>query len=260
MSAKPWINSAAPRIVLPDLAGKIAVVTGCSRGIGLATSRMLIENGATVIGIARNPASHAQNRFIPLPLDLANVESIRDAFEKLAVEITRLDFIVNVAGSDPKYSIESVTTAEWDGLIQVNLRAYYFLIKHALPLLRKGQGKSIVNISSINYRLGIPGRAPYSTTKAGILGLTTGLCRELGREGIRINTISPGWVFTERQVREYFSGEEEEKNLAYLDSRQALKLQICSEDIANHILFYLSEFSRASSGHNCVVDGGWLLE
>jgi NAD(P)-dependent dehydrogenase (short-subunit alcohol dehydrogenase family) len=118
----------------------------------------------------------------------------------------------------------------------------------------------VVNVSSINYRLGVPGRAPYSATKAGILGLTTGLSRELGREGIRVNTVSPGWVFTERQIEEYFAGPQAPKFLEYLAQQQAIRIKMTAADIANHVVFYLSEVSRASTGHNCVVDGGWLLE
>jgi NAD(P)-dependent dehydrogenase (short-subunit alcohol dehydrogenase family) len=118
-----------------------------------------------------------------------------------------------------------------------------------------------VNVSSIGNRLGVPKRSIYAVSKAGILGLTTGLARELGAEGIRINTVSPGWVFTPGQVAEYFSAEgDREKYLAYLKQVQALDIQITAQDIAQHILFYLSEVSAASTGHNCVVDGGWLLE
>jgi NAD(P)-dependent dehydrogenase (short-subunit alcohol dehydrogenase family) len=171
-----------------------------------------------------------------------------------------VDFVVNVAGIDPKHFIAETTYAEWDRLFNINLRAYHFVIQGALLLLRRGQGKSIVNVSSINYRLGIPGRAAYSASKAGILGLTTGLSRELGAERIRVNTVTPGWIFTERQIAEYFQGEAGEKNLAYLAGRQSVKVKITAADIANHILFYLSSVSRASTGHNCVVDGGWLLE
>jgi NAD(P)-dependent dehydrogenase (short-subunit alcohol dehydrogenase family) len=117
-----------------------------------------------------------------------------------------------------------------------------------------------VNVSSINYRLRIVGRSIYSTTKAGILALTTGLARELGRARIRIITIAPGWVFTERQVEEYFGTPDAEEHLGTLCERQALPLHIEPADVANHILFYLSNVGRASTGHNCVVDGGWLLE
>lgn len=161
---------------------------------------------------------------------------------------------------DPKYLIDEVTVEQWDHLIDLNLRTYYFVIKLALPLLRRGQGRSIVNVSSINYRLGIPGRAAYSATKAGILGLTTGLSRELGRENIRVNTVSPGWIFTERQVEEYFNSEDAAKHLDFLGQEQSIKIKIKPEDVANHILFYLSAVNRTSTAHNCVVDGGWLLE
>ncbi|RFC43135.1 MAG: NAD(P)-dependent dehydrogenase, partial [Verrucomicrobia bacterium] len=83
---------------------------------------------------------------------------------------------------------------------------------------------------------------------------------ELGAEGIRLNTVTPGWIFTERQVGEYFVGPKAKKHLAYLAGVQSLPLKITAGDVANHILFYLSDASRASTGHNCVVDGGWLLE
>ena len=184
----------------------------------------------------------------------------RPRFREISLRTERLDYVVNVAGADPKHAIDTITLGEWDRLIDLNLRAYYFVIKGALPLLRRGRGKSVVNVSSINYRLGVPGRAPYSATKAGILGLTTGLSRELGRDGIRVNTVSPGWVFTERQIEEYFAGPQSQKFLDYLAQHQAIRIEISALDVANHVAFYLSEVSRASTGHNCVVDGGWLLE
>ena len=115
-------------------------------------------------------------------------------------------------------------------------------------------------MSSINPQLGVPRRAIYSTSKSGILGLTTGLARELGSDGIRINAITPGWVFTEAQSSEYFEGEPAEKNLRYLADVQSLTVKIMPSDIANHILFYLSDVSRASTGANLVVDAGWTLQ
>jgi NAD(P)-dependent dehydrogenase (short-subunit alcohol dehydrogenase family) len=255
-----WIDSAPRALHLPDLRGRRAVVTGSSMGIGRATAELLLENGAHVFGLARSADRWTHPQLTGVPCDLAEAWAIADAFGTIAQGTDRLDFVVNVAGADPKYPIDSITTTEWDRLVDLNLRAYYMVIKNALPLLRRGTGRSIVNVSSINYRLGIPGRAPYSATKAGILGLTTGLARELGREGIRVNTVSPGWVFTERQVEEYFDGPQASKHLEYAAERQSVRLKISAVDIANHILFYLSEVSRASTGHNCVVDAGWLLE
>ena len=258
MKQVDWTTTPAMR--LPDLKGKTAVETGASLGIGKATAALLLENGARVFGISRPDETWKLPDFTLIASDLSDASAIAAAFEQISQATSHVDYVVNVAGIDPKYSLDEVTVEQWDHLLDLNLRAYYFVIKLALPLLRRGEGRSVVNVSSINYRLGLPGRAAYSASKAGILGLTTGLSRELGRENIRINTITPGWIFTERQVEEYFGGAEAEKHLSFLAGQQSIKLKITAADIANHILFYLSNVSRASTGHNCEVDGGWLLE
>jgi NAD(P)-dependent dehydrogenase (short-subunit alcohol dehydrogenase family) len=259
-SSLTWIESPAPRICLPDLAGKNALVTGTSQGIGRAVAELLLENGTRVYGLARKTGGWAHPLFTPLICDVSDLSSLEKTLDQIKASVSTLDYVVNVAGADPKYKIDEIQAKDWDDLVNLNLRAYYFIIKHSLPLLRRGEGKSIVNVSSINYRLGVPGRAVYSATKAGILGLTTGLSRELGKEMIRVNTVTPGWIFTERQMEEYFQSKDADNYLTYLAEQQALPIKISSIDIANHILFYLSQASRASVGHNCVVDGGWLLE
>lgn len=255
-----WIESSAEKIRLPDLYGRSALVTGASSGIGKAAVDLLLENGVKVFGISRESMRRDEPDFIHFDCDLSDPNGIETVFRSIAGWTEHLDYLVNVAGIDPKHAVDEATVAQWDLVLDLNLRAYYFVIKAAMPFLRRGTGRSIVNVSSINYRLGVPGRSAYSASKAGILGLTTGLSRELGAENIRINTVSPGWTFTERQIKEYFEGDESPKNLAYLASRQALKLKLTAGDVANHILFYLSQCSRASTGHNCVVDGGWILE
>ncbi len=255
-----WIDAEARKLILPDLRDKNALVTGSSSGIGLATVQGLLANKVNVFGLDLAESGVRNRRLTSIHCDLRDTSSILNAFDKISAETTTLDYVVNVAGMDPKYRIDEIEIEQWNELVDLNLRAYYFVIKHALPLLRNGTGRSIVNVSSINYRLGIPGRAPYSATKAGILGMTTGLSRELGRENIRINAVTPGWVFTERQVVDYFAGKDGMKNLDYLAKQQSVRIKISPADVANHILFYLSSVSRASTGHNCIVDGGWILE
>jgi len=249
-------------VQFPDLKNRCALVTGSSQGIGKAVCRALLNRGVRVFGIALDEEeSDATTGYTAIPSDLSNVSQMRVALGSLRALTSSLDYLVNVAGIDPKYSLDEGDEARWKEIIDLNLKGYYFTIREVLDLLRAGQGKSIVNVSSINYRLGVPRRSIYSISKAGILGLTTGLARELGAEGIRINTVSPGWVFTDRQITEYFTRQDDRrKNMEELERRQAIKRHISPEDVANHILFYLSEASAASTGHNCVVDGGWLLE
>ncbi len=256
-----WNDRPPVMIKLPDLAGRKAVVTGASRGIGKVVIEALRANGVFCCGISDeamesdDPAS-----FLPLQCDLSDSKAIQRTLGHIRKVTNDLDYLVNVAGIDPKYDLEAGDETAWQRVIDLNLRAYYLLIQGCAPLLMRGHGKAIVNVSSINYRLGITGRAIYSTSKAGILGLTTGLARELGKQSIRINTVSPGWVFTERQIKEYFGGPDAVCHLKTLGERQALPTKIQPLDVANHILFYLSEVSRTSTGHNCVVDSGWLLE
>ena len=249
-------------IQFDDLRNRLAVVTGATQGIGKATCRLLLDQGARVVGLARGESQFASaDRYTHMACDLSDAVAIESVFDRLASAHDALDYVVNVAGYDPKYSLEEGDASCWDKLVDLNLRGYYLVIRRATPLLRRGHGRSIVNVSSINYRLGLPKRSIYSATKAGILGLTTGLARELGSDGIRINTVSPGWVFTERQVEEYFTDADKRKtHLATHRKVQAIDRQISPEDVAQHILFYLSDASAASTGHNCVVDGGWILE
>jgi NAD(P)-dependent dehydrogenase (short-subunit alcohol dehydrogenase family) len=250
------------KFVFADLKNGHALVTGSTQGIGKAICRELLKQGVKVFGIALDEdPKRNKDAYFAIRSDLSKLESLQAALDQLRTQTVHLDYLVNVAGIDPKYSISESDENRWKKVIDTNLRAYYFLIRETLDLLRAGKGKSIVNVSSINYRLGVPKRSLYSISKSGILGITTGLARELGSEEIRINSVSPGWVFTERQIREYFSKpEDRQKNLETVKLRQAVNHQITPQDIANHVLFYLSRASQASTGHNCVVDAGWLLE
>lgn len=250
-------------IVYDDISGRLAVVTGASQGIGRATCVALLEQKAKVFGIDCSDATIKQTNYAHYSCNLQLAEEIEKTFDSINKRTKSIDYLVNVAGVDPIISLTEGDEKHWNEIVNLDLRGYYLCIRSSLDMLRNGDGKSIVNISSINYRLGVPGRSIYSASKAGIIGLTWGLARELGREGIRINCISPGWIFTERQKKEYFDTNDEErdkKNLNDLFSKQSLKIKIQPEDVANHVLFLLSGSSRATTGHNLIVDGGWLLE
>lgn len=255
MSAAPEL----PRVAYPDLAGARVLVTGTSQGIGRAIAAALLDQGATVAGIARR-AVDLGDGYVHHACDLADAAALEDAVRVIAVG--PIDAVVNVAGIDPKIPLDEADLAAWHRVIDLDLRAYHLVIHHAIAALRRGRLRSIVNLSSINHRLGVPKRELYTIAKCGIIGLTRGLCRDLGREGIRINTISPGWILTERQREEYFPDTPEGRTALedLFSTKQSLRLQLQAEDIAAHALFYLSAVSRGSTGHNCVVDAGWTLE
>ena len=261
MSTTPAFDETPrPGIRLPDLAGRTALVTGASSGIGRAVAEALLANGATVHGLDHAATTIIHEHFHCHRCDLRDAPAFKLLVATIGEQAGHLDYVVNIAGVDTKASLDEGGADTWSAIVDINLRGYYLILHESVAWLRRGQGKAVVNVSSINYRLGVPKRSIYAATKAGILGLTTGLARELGRDGIRINTVSPGWVFTEGQVKEYFAGDAAAKNLAYLAQVQSLGLKIDGADIANHVLFYLSDVSRASTGHNCVVDAGWTLE
>jgi D-xylose 1-dehydrogenase len=264
-----------------DMAGRRAVVTGSSSGIGAAVAAALRDQGVSVWGLdvapppAAAPAAPAappppaapaappappRGSFTHVPLDLRDAPAV-DAVARDGSLPRAVDYLVNVAGIDPKFSIADGGPAEWDAVVGVNLRGQYLLTRALEPALIAGAGKAVVNVSSINFRLGVRGRSIYTASKAGILGLTRGVARELGAHGIRVNTVSPGWVFTDAQRAAYFDGPDGAKHLAYLASVQSLPAaRIAPADIAAVVTFLLSSSAAAVTGSNLVADAGWLLE
>ena len=292
--------SAAPAtsvMRLLDLAGRSAVVSGSSGGIGGAVARALALQGCRVFGldsaapplpplpplppppltpppppaaasvVAAASTSSALSASAPasasvqhVPCDLRDPEGAERALRGLG--LAQLDFLVNVAGVDPKFSLAEGGPREWAGVHDLNLRGMYLLTRAAAPLLARGAGRSVVNVSSINTNLGVRRRSIYSASKAGVVGLTTGLARELGDERIRINCVSPGWVMTPAQLREYGFGEPRGREVeAYLDGVQSLAgKRIAPDEVAGVVLFLLSAASGAVTGTNITCDAGWRLQ
>ena len=134
----------------------------------------------------------------------------------------------------------------------LNLRSFLLMSRACLEMIRQGEGRSIVNISTSNYMMGFEPFTIYNATKSGILGFTRSLARELGKEGIRVNMISPGWIMTEKQLRKYVT--EQDKQDLLRD--QSIKHLIEAKHVSPVLLFLLSSAACAMSGQNLVVDGG----
>src|SRR5947209_10700596 len=158
--ANPAMPTGVSAIHLPDLCGGTALVTGASRGIGRAVVEALASHDVRCFGLARGGfPPNLPPQVVSVPCDLGDAVAIEEAVATIAAQTESLDYLVNVAGVDPKYRLEEGTVDVWDAIVDLNLRAYYLLIRACLPLFRHVRGRAIVNVSSINYRLGIVGRS-----------------------------------------------------------------------------------------------------
>ena len=190
---------------LLDLASRIALVTGGSSGIGRAVALALAQQGCLVWTLDLQPPHvksgddaagvHNDLKITHVRCDVSRSSDVDAAVSFVASSVGgKLDYLVNVAGIDPKYSLEEGDEAAWSRVVDTNLRSSYLITRRAVPMLERGAGRAIVNVSSLSAFLGVKRRSIYAASKAGVLGLTTGLARELGEKEIRINSVCPGWV------------------------------------------------------------------
>jgi NAD(P)-dependent dehydrogenase (short-subunit alcohol dehydrogenase family) len=161
--------------------------------------------------------------------------------------------LINNAAHDERHDWSRVTPEEWDARINTNLRHAFFAIQAVAPgMIEAGRG-SIINLGSISWMILVPRLPLYQTAKAAMHGLTRSMARELGRHRIRVNTLVPGWVMTERQLEHWVDDEAE----ALIDNSQALQDRVLPADIAAMALFLAAEDSAMISGQHFTVDGGW---
>jgi NAD(P)-dependent dehydrogenase (short-subunit alcohol dehydrogenase family) len=241
-----------------EFADRVAVVTGGSEGIGLDFCRALCEVGCEVYFCARHAEkgelaakalgrrAHFYRTDLTVPGD---IKAFADYVREMA---GRIDYLVNNAANDDRIKFDDLTVAECDRMWTLNLRSFLLMSRACLELLRSGEGKSIVNISTSNYMFGLEPFTIYNATKSGILGFTRSLARELGHDGIRVNMISPGWIMTEKQLRKYVTAEDKQT----LVREQCVKHLLESKHVSPVMLFLLSSAACAMSGQNLVVDGG----
>lgn len=244
-----------------EFSGRVAVVTGGSDGLGLDFCRALLQAGCEVYFCARNAgrgeraAKSLGSKAHYFQADLACPEQITAFASHVGEKTGRVDYLVNNVAIDDRITFADVTDQACDVMWQTNLRSYLLMARACLDLLRAGQGKSVVNIGTTNYMLGLEPFTIYNATKSGILGFTRSLARELGPEGIRVNMVSPGWIMTEKQLREHVT--EADKEALLRD--QALKFLLYPEHVTPAVLFLLGSGASAITGQNLVVDAGKFM-
>lgn len=246
----------------PDLAGKRVVVTGGGTGIGAAMVDAFAKQGAQVVfldiqdeasqALAQSlaDAAHAP-RFIRC--DLTDLEAVGAVFRRIEAEMGPVEVLVNNAARDDRHQVENVTPQYWEDSLAVNLRHQFFCAQAVAPGMKAMGGGVILNFGSISWHLALGKLSLYMTAKAAIEGLTRGLARDLGADGIRVNCIIPGSVRTPRQMALWHSPEDEAAILA----AQCLHQRVEPEDVAALTLFLASDNAARCSGRDYFVDAGW---
>ena len=250
--------------VSPSLRERVVLITGGATGIGASLVEAFSRQGArvafvdiqdeaaaAVIGSVGAVAGASPPRYYHC--DLLDIEALRLAIAAVRRELGPIGVLINNAASDARHDFREITADYWTDRINVNLRHPFFAIQAVHPDMKALGGGSIVNLGSISWRLGQGGMTGYTTAKAGLEGMTRGLARDLGADNIRINTLVPGWVMTERQLRDWVDDAAAEA----IDRGQCLKSRLMPDDICAMALFLASDDSRMCTAQSFVVDGGW---
>ena len=247
----------------PSLRDRVVFITGGASGIGESLVEYFCAQGARVAfvdlqaaageALTRSIAARGEPEPMFMACDLRDIAALRLAVERTAAELGPIRVLVNNAANDTRHLIDDVTVEYWDDRMAVNLRHKFFAAKAVRPHMRAGGGGSIINISSVSFLKAQGSMPAYLTAKSGIIGLTRALARDLGPEGIRVNTVIPGWIMTQRQI-DLWVDEESERALL---REQCLKEKVFPPDVARLVLFLAADDSRMCSAQAFTVDGGW---
>ncbi|MFI1704978.1 SDR family NAD(P)-dependent oxidoreductase [Streptomyces griseoruber] len=240
---------------MSGLSGLRALVTGGASGIGLATSRMLAEHGATVAVLDLDP-SGAPEPLIAIKADLGDDASVRVAVEAAAGRLGGLDILVNNAGIGAVGTVEDNPDEEWHRVLDVNVLGTVRTTRAALPYLRRSSHAAVVNTCSIAATAGLPQRALYSASKGAVLSLTLAMAADHVREGIRVNCVNPGTADTPWVTRLLDAAEDPEAERAALDARQPLGRLVTADEVAAAVVYLASPAAASVTGIALAVDGG----
>lgn len=246
-----------------SLAGKNVFITGGGSGIGEALVEHFAAQGARVafVDIAFDASVALCERLaqagLPAPLfrhcDITDIAALQAVMAELAQQLGDFDVLVNNAANDQRHQLEDVTVDYWNERIAINQRPMFFTCQSVAPGMKRNGGGSIINVSSISWHVKGGGYPAYATTKAAVVGLTRGLARDLGAHNIRVNTVTPGWVMTQRQIDLWVDDAAE----AEIRRNQCLPGKLMPEHIAAMVLFLAADDSAMCTAQEFIVDAGW---
>ncbi len=252
------------RATYPSLAGKRVFITGGGSGIGEDMVAAFAAQGAFVafVDIVREPSEALCESIgsagFPRPefryCDITDINALQLTMDELAAKLGDFDVLVNNAANDQRHQTEDVTVEFYDQRIAINQRPMFFTCQSVLHGMKAKGAGSIINVSSMSFHAKNGGYPVYCATKAAVVGLTRGLARDFGAHGIRVNTLTPGWVMTQRQVDLWV----DDAGRAEIKRAQCLPGLLMPHDISAMALFLASDDSAMCTGQDFVVDAGWI--
>jgi 3-oxoacyl-[acyl-carrier protein] reductase len=251
--------------MLINLNGKVALITGASRGIGAATAIRFAECGAHLAlnylkheaeasDVAARARSHGA-RAIAIQADVSKFDDVRALFERTADEFGRVDIVVANAGIWTGDAVDELDESKWQQTIDVNLKGVYACCHFAAKLMKPRGSGSIITVSSTAGQRGEAFHSHYAASKGGIISLTKSLASELGPHGINVNCVAPGWVDTDMSAEPLRKRRELERIVADIPLRRVAT----ADDVAGPILFLASDLARHITGEVINVNGGSVL-
>ncbi|MEM7404414.1 MAG: SDR family oxidoreductase [Pseudomonadota bacterium] len=241
-----------------DLEDRTVFVSGGATGIGASIVQNLAEQGARVWFVDVNSdagaalSARAGDNVTFMSCDVTDAAVLQQTIGEAHAETGDLYGLVNNAAHDQRHRWSDVSPEGWDDIVAVNLKHQYFAAQAAAPLIAASGGGGIANFGSIAPTRGTPDLSVYSTCKAAVFGMTRSLAREFGEMGVRVNSVVPGAILTERQLELWITPDVESGLLA----AQCLKRRMVEQDIADMVLFLLSQAARGCTGQEFRVDGG----
>jgi len=246
----------------PSLENTPVIISGGASGIGESLVRNFAAQGAKV-GFVDIQAERGQQLAAELTAmgqvakfiacDITDIAAYQDAIADFAATHGDALVLVNNAAHDQRHDWSEVTPAYWDDRMAVNLKHAFFAIQAVAPGMIAAKRGAIINTGSISWMIMSPSIPVYETAKAATHGLTRSMARELGKHGIRVNSLVPGWIMTERQLTHWLDDKAEK----LIDASQALAGRVYPDDVSRMALFLAAEDSAMISAQQFIVDGGW---
>jgi 3-oxoacyl-[acyl-carrier protein] reductase len=244
------------------LSGRVALITGASQGIGHASALKLAESGACVAVAARNQSkldelvgqiTAAGGKAAAFPLDVADEEQIKSVVKAVIAHFGKIDILVNNAGITRDQLVMRMKRADWDAVLHTNLTSAYLCIQQVIGSMLKQRWGRIINVTSVFGQMGQAGQANYAASKAGLIGLTMAIAREVGSRNITCNAIAPGFIAT--AMTEGLPEEIKQSGLKMIP----LGRIGTPEDVAGAVSFLASEEASYITGHVLNINGGMLM-